>query len=116
MNTTKAGRFRGAPRRMTRVVVALVATTTATACFAGAGDFAGDVERASAAVEKVAGASEEKMNAGDFAGANAALLGGFPEATRTPAESFLLGNLLFEVDRKQSYALHGAAAKAEPQN
>jgi len=101
---------------MTRVLAALVATMTAMACFAGAGDFAGDVERASGAIEKLGITSDEKMNAGDFAGANAALLGGFPEATRTPAESFLLGNLLFEVDRKQSYALHRAAAKAEPQN
>ena len=59
---------------------------------------------------------EELMNAGDFAATNAKLLDTYPETTRTPAESFLLANIFFESDRKLSYKLHQAAAKAEPKN
>ena len=61
-------------------------------------------------------ACTEKMNAGDFAGANAVLLATFPEATRTPAESFILGNVLFDTDRRLSHELHQSAVKAEPEN
>jgi hypothetical protein len=114
MNTTNVGLL--GLRGTIRVLVVLGVVTTATARFAIADDFEGALERATAKLEKLASASEQKMNAGDFTGANAALLAAFPEATRTPAESFLLGNLLFEVDRNQSYSLHKAAANAEPQN
>src|SRR5258705_14011716 len=59
---------------------------------------------------------EELMNAGEFAAATARLFDPYPQATRTPAESFLLGNIFFESNRKLSSKLHQAAAKAEPKN
>src|SRR5258706_15856524 len=59
---------------------------------------------------------DAQMNAGDFKGANAKLLATFPEATRTPAQSFVLANVLFEIDPQKSYALHKVVAQAEPQN
>jgi tetratricopeptide (TPR) repeat protein len=41
-------------------------------------------------------------------------LSAFPEKTRTPAQTFLLGNILFEQDAKASYALHKKAAADLP--
>lgn len=46
--------------------------------------------------------------------ANAGLLELFPEATRTPSQSFLLGNLIWATDPKLSYALHKAAVEKLP--
>jgi tetratricopeptide (TPR) repeat protein len=46
--------------------------------------------------------------------ANQKLLAVFPESTRTPVQSLLLGNLLFHQDPKQSYTLHKAAAIGLP--
>jgi tetratricopeptide (TPR) repeat protein len=96
----------------TRVIIALLSIT----CTAIAEDFESATEKASQKLQSVMPACAKQMNAGDLAGAKATLLATFPEATRSAAESFLLGNLLFDVDRKQSYALHKAAALAEPEN
>jgi tetratricopeptide (TPR) repeat protein len=79
-------------------------------------NFKRDFQQASEKLKTVIAISGEQMGTGDFTGANAKLLSAFPEATRTPAESFLLGNVLFEADRKLSYSLHQAAVKAEPAN
>jgi hypothetical protein len=79
-------------------------------------DFDTHVQKASESLQPVMPQCEEKMNSGDFAGANATLLAVFPDATRTSAQALVLGNVLFETDRKLSYALHQSAAKAEPQN
>jgi tetratricopeptide (TPR) repeat protein len=56
------------------------------------------------------------MNSGDYNGANAMLQATFPQQSRTAAECFVLGNVLFEIDPRDSHGLHEAAAKAEPQN
>jgi len=46
--------------------------------------------------------------------ANAGLLETFPEATRTPVQALLLGNLIWATDPKVSYALHKAAVEKLP--
>ena len=51
---------------------------------------------------------------GRMATANARLLDLFPQAGRTPAQSWYLGNLLYGMDAKASYALHQDAAKRQP--
>jgi hypothetical protein len=83
---------------------------------AAGGDFGAEFGQASEKLKDVMPGCEKLMEAGDFSGANAKLLATFPEATRTAAQSFLLANILFDADAKQSYTLHKAAAKAEPQN
>jgi tetratricopeptide (TPR) repeat protein len=79
-------------------------------------DFDAQMRQAAEELQALGPACEKLMNDGDLAGANAKLLAFFPEGSRTPAQSFLLGNLLFEIDRRQSYALHKAADAAEPGN
>jgi thioredoxin-like negative regulator of GroEL len=59
---------------------------------------------------------EKLMVSGDWNGANEKLVSTFPESNRSTAQTFLLGNLLYEIDRKRSYILHQTAAAAEPQN
>ena len=101
---------------MVRFAAILLVLLPSLSVAAALSDFASQVQ---AAGEKIAGvipACTEKMNAGDFAGANAVLLATFPEATRTPAESFILGNVLFDTDRRLSHELHQSAVKAEPEN
>ena len=83
----------------------------------GAADaFRADFRLANKTLQEVLPESEKLMVSGDVEGANAKLLAAFPESTRTPAQSFLLGNLFFEIDQKKSYSLHQAAAQAEPNN
>jgi tetratricopeptide (TPR) repeat protein len=81
-----------------------------------AADFADGMKRTAKAIEAAWPACDDLVTGGDPAAATAKLLALFPEARRTAAESFMLGNVLFEIDRKQSYALHQAAARAEPKN
>lgn len=54
------------------------------------------------------------VNDGQLAQANEQLLNFYPQATRTAAQSLLLGNLLYNMDRNLSYTLHQEAAKAFP--
>lgn len=99
--------------------VVLVVTALFSSAFtllAAAPDFNADIQQASAKIEAAMPGCAELMNAGDFAGANSKLLAVFPAADRTAGESFVLGNIFFDVDPRLSYALHEAAAKAEPQN
>ena len=62
------------------------------------------------AVEK----GEKLIEAGKLDEANQALLDFFPQATRTPAQALLLGNLMFGNSPKVSYALHKFAAEKLP--
>lgn len=78
--------------------------------------FRADFEIASKALREVMPVCETMMVSGDVDGANNKLLAVFPDSNRTPAQSFLLGNLLFEIDRKKSYLLHQSCAKAEQKN
>ncbi|HZW05814.1 MAG TPA: hypothetical protein VFF65_01725, partial [Phycisphaerales bacterium] len=47
--------------------------------------------------------------------ANNGLLGAFPEP-RTPAQNFMLANVLFKQDPARSYAMHKRVAEALPEN
>jgi hypothetical protein len=77
-------------------------------------DFDTQLQTVSLKLQALMPTFQQKLTAGDLAGGNAILLDAFPAATRTPVESFMLGNILFEMDRKQSYALHQAAARGLP--
>lgn len=46
--------------------------------------------------------------------ANKKIVATFPDASRTPAQALLLGNVLFRQDPQTSYALHKSAAAALP--
>ena len=100
--------------RITSVTVAVL--LSASSLGAASNNFDADMEQAADKIAKVMPACSARMDAGNFSGANAALLATFPEATRNATQSFLLGNILFDADRKQSYALHKAAPVAEPGN
>ncbi|HEX8523137.1 MAG TPA: hypothetical protein VF669_12845 [Tepidisphaeraceae bacterium] len=79
-------------------------------------NFDAQVQKASEQIMGVLEESEKEMTAGHFQQANQKLLDAFPEKTRTPAQSFILGNLVFEMDRSLSYRLHQAAALREKEN
>jgi len=49
---------------------------------------------------------QERINEGHLTEANDRLVGMFPNADRTGVQALLLGNLLYSVDPKRSYALH----------
>ena len=102
-----------------RFIVIMFAVFSISACsrFAvAATDFEEDFQKSTKTLNGLIPEYGERMEAGDMAGATSKLLAAFPENTRTPADSFLLGNVFFETDWKQSYALHQAAAKALPDN
>src|SRR5687768_15434439 len=101
---------------MSHIARAAVTLFLAASTTLGATDFDADVQEATKKLRELLPAFNKQMDAGDFVGANATILATFPEANRTAAQSFLLGNVLFEVDRKQSYALHKAAMKLAPEN
>jgi tetratricopeptide (TPR) repeat protein len=61
-------------------------------------------------------AAESLNIQGKFDDANTHILETFPEATRTAAQKFVLGNILFKALPKTSYDLHKQAAKALPNN
>src|SRR5262245_54208307 len=84
--------------------------------FSAADDFDKDLEEASSHISSLMPLASAKMTAGDFDGANALLLAAFPEATRTAAQSFVLGNVLYDCDPNHSYELHKAAADRAPGN
>jgi len=103
--------------QMNKLTFAVLALLCFSSCaFAATTDFDADLQAAAAKLEALLSASGELLTAGDVAGANARLLAAFPEATRTPTESFVLGNMFFELDRKLSYALHKSAAAGDPGN
>ena len=98
------------------VLAAIIAFIGARSAVAAGENFDAELRQSAEKIQNVMPDCGKLMEAGDFSGANAKILATFPEATRTAAQSFLLGNILFDADPKQSYALHKAAAKAQPQN
>ncbi len=79
-----------------------------------AADFATEMRQADLAVKGIKDNLSALLQAGDVATANATLLAVFPEAQRTPAQAFLLGNMLFDLDPAQAYILHQQVAKQKP--
>lgn len=77
-------------------------------------EFGTDVAEAVKALEPVLKAAEELVVEGRLDEANQQLLDVFPKDSRTPAQSFALGNVLFTQNPEASYELHQQAAKALP--
>ncbi len=77
-------------------------------------DFQQDVMAAYEVVLPLMEDLEQRVLEGDVAGANSTLLEAFPETTRTPAQAFLLGNLLYGLAPEISFELHRSAAARLP--
>jgi hypothetical protein len=72
------------------------------------------VAAASRAIGPALKEAEELTIRGQGKEADARLLGVFPDATRTPAQMLVLGNVLFKAQPKLAYALHRQAAEQLP--
>jgi tetratricopeptide (TPR) repeat protein len=99
-----------------RYVTSILLLSIMSSALAADGDFKAEMQKAAAKIEAVFPASSAKMDGGDFSGANAMLIAAFPNADESAAQSFMLGNVLFDIDRKQSYAFHKTAARLAPDN
>ena len=104
---------RGA-RWMTMPIVRLLALACAGLAGLTASEFMADVKTAQKGLAAVMPQLEELLTDGRMADANARLLASFPLPGRTPAQAFLLGNLLYGMDAKASYPLHREAALGAP--
>ncbi len=60
--------------------------------------------------------TEKLLHAGEWQAANRMLLEVFPDSTRTSAQAFVLGNLLFSIDPETSRQLHQRVARELPEN
>ncbi len=77
-------------------------------------DFMASVDKASAALEPEQEVAGKMLLSGDLEGSNKHLLDAFPESTRTSAQAFVLGNVLFQAAPETSYKLHQKVAKDLP--
>ncbi len=77
-------------------------------------DFNADVEQAEEKLEPALLQAQGLLLEGRLEDASAKILSTFPEATRTAAEAFLVGNVLFRQDPKTSYAMHKRALAGLP--
>ncbi len=75
-----------------------------------------DLQTTSAQIDPVRKHAEEFLVEGRTDEANALILNAFPEATRTPIQALVLGNVLFRQDRPNSYKLHKCAAEGLPED
>lgn len=75
-------------------------------------NFKVEVASAAATLEEPSRAAGEVLLKGDIDAANQILFDTFPERTRSPAQKFALGNLLFRQEPKLTYALHREVAAA----
>jgi len=75
-----------------------------------------DVNDAVATLRTIAPKAEAMVIKGDFDGANKLLLDTFPESKRTPAQKLVLGQALYQNDRKLSYEMLKQASEALPDN
>lgn len=77
-------------------------------------DFMEEVQKSSAELEAPQQVAGKMLLGGDLAGSNKYLLDAFPESTRTLAQAFVLGNMLFALAPETSYELHKKVAKELP--
>jgi tetratricopeptide (TPR) repeat protein len=84
--------------------------------FAGllSADFDSETSEASAAFRSIHEKLNQMVAQGNLAEANQMVLDTFPEATRTPAQAFVIANVLYGMDVKLSYALHKEVAEKHP--
>lgn len=73
-----------------------------------------DIEDAMAILKTKSGEATALILKGEAEAASQLVLETFPEATRTPAQSFVMGQAIFRNDPKLSYALIKAAAEKLP--
>lgn len=76
--------------------------------------FRSEVSAAAKQIEAEVPRAQALVIAGEIDRANDLLLARFPEATRTLAQTFMLGNLMFGLDPARAYALHQQVAKTLP--
>ena len=77
-------------------------------------DLDAQLQQASVELQPVLDQMQQLVVAGDLEQLDEQLVQRFPQATRTPVQSLILGNLLFDIDPKRSYAFHREAALALP--
>ncbi len=92
---------------LTPIVLASILCTSAVAQDA-------KMREAAAKLSPVMKQAEAMLVEGKLTEANALVLNTFPQETRTPAQSLILGNVLYGPDPKLSYELHKAAAAGLP--
>jgi tetratricopeptide (TPR) repeat protein len=97
------------------ICVMMVAGLSVVGGVAKADDTA-DMNAAAQKVSSVISDVDRLYAQGDFDGSMKLLLGAFPEATRTPMQMVMLGNLVRKNDPKMAYELHKQAALAAPEN
>lgn len=102
------------PTRPAALLLGALASVAPAATTRPSADFPLEVRRALSTLSSVLPTCNRLIEAGDLPGALARLAAVFPEAQRSAAQSLALGNVLFDLDAKQSYALHRAAYQAEP--
>ncbi|RBP35496.1 hypothetical protein DES53_12116 [Roseimicrobium gellanilyticum] len=78
-------------------------------------DFNEAVSEASAAIGEVHEKLGQMVAEGEVEEANQMVLDLFPEASRTPAQAFMIANVLYSMDVKTSYALHKEVAAKFPE-
>ena len=84
------------------------------AASASAADFQEELIQASSAFQPIQEQIGEQVEDGQFTQANQRLLNLFPKDKRTPVQTLALGNMLYPLDAKLSYALHKEAAQQLP--
>jgi hypothetical protein len=81
---------------------------------ASGGDFTEEITVAFAGLETAQQEGGTLLFQGDLEGSTKRLLSVYPESTRTAAQAFVLGNLLFSIEPELSYKLHQRVAKEHP--
>lgn len=81
---------------------------------AASSDFNDEVQTATQTAQATEAQRTQLLVEAKVAEATVLLLNAFPEKTRTAAQTFVLGNTLFEIDRAASYRLHKRAAELAP--
>ena len=102
-------------RLLAIIIIAFLLSSPSSFALAAQDGFDDQVPKALTHLKQAYSKFHQLMVDGDYDGAVATMLDTFPVTTRTAAQSFVLGNSLFEISPKHSYNLHKAAAAAEPQ-
>jgi len=107
-------KLRCAPHGCFLVAAAVFCDLTATNSPAADQPSKAELQAATAAVQKIQESSGEALVAGRLDESIAMMLEAFPNASRSGVEAFILGNVLYAIDPKTSYALHKEAFEKLP--
>lgn len=97
-----------------RSLLGPIVCSLALAPLAGAADFDQALREASAKVMELQPQLEQMATEGRIKEGNEQLLAVFPQAKRSAVQALVLGNVLYGMDAKLSYALYQEAALKEP--